>query len=66
MSATVNRHQISIFDVSCHNTTDTKDHLLEVRQEIFGVGKLNLVDTKDESLVSANLRYPTPFQRYRL
>jgi hypothetical protein len=31
MSAAVDRHERSSFDVNCHNATDTKDHLLGVR-----------------------------------
>jgi hypothetical protein len=63
VSAAVDRHQRFIFDVSCHNTTDIKDPLLEVRQGIFGVDWLKLADTKNESMVSANLSQPTPFER---
>jgi hypothetical protein len=39
--------QRSICGVGCRNATDTKDHLLWVKQAIFGVGQLKLADTKD-------------------
>jgi hypothetical protein len=44
VSAAVDRHKKFIFDVGCHNATDTKDG----------------------SLVSANLSQSTPFERYIL
>jgi hypothetical protein len=51
----VDRHQRSIFDVGCHNTTDIKDPLLGGRHIIFGVDYLKLADINDGSMVSANL-----------
>jgi hypothetical protein len=62
MSVDVDRHQRSIFDVGCHNTTDIKDLLLGGSHIIFGVDYLKLADINDGSMVSANLSLLTPFE----